>query len=352
MDVPRGQLCGCECPGCGASLNAKHGNGGRRPHFAHLGVTQGTSCAETALHRYAKQVLAETSALQLPAWAGGDGMPNPPEVRDDSGELRWGMTILWAGRITPIWDGRVEVGYGPFRPDVTVEDSDGRLWVEVLVTHEVGSQKAEEVRQVDGRMLEIDLSETPGHLVEMPDAFKRWVLYDAPRRWVWLPEAARAWETSHRQLLAELQVERDSKRRSVNFHAVPPMDWEALRFLFAERELIPINQPPVVKDDWVGAWIWLDGLGPAEIQSKLVRGAAVYRVRLEHGAERSVYLGQTKPDDHLIGRSRIGQETIPTGTERPKPQFSDHGVPENRVTMTGSGVPGHIVWPPGSRSSP
>lgn len=305
LDVPRGQVCGCQCPGCGAFLNAKHGNGGRRPHFAHLGTTQGASCAETALHRYAKQVLAETSALQLPAWTGAGDRPNPPEARDHHGELRWGAAVEWPGRITPIWDGQLEVDCGPFRPDVTVEDSDGRLWVEVRVTHEVGSQKTEEVRQVDGRMIEIDLSNTPGHFMDTPEAFKQWVLYDAPRHWVWLPEAAKAWEASNRQLLADLQAGRESKRSAVPLQAVPPMDWEALRVLFAERELIPINQPPVVNDDWVGAWVWLDDLGLAEIQSRLVRGAAVYRVRLEHGAERNVYLGGRSPMRHPHGLFNI-----------------------------------------------
>lgn len=293
MDVPRGKLCRCLCPGCGAPLNAKHGNGGRRPHFAHVGVTQGDSCAETALHRYAKQVLAETSALQLPAWTGADGMPNPPEIKDDNGEVHWGADVLWPGRVTPVWDGQLEVDCGTFRPDVTVEDGDGSLWVEVLVTHKVGAQKAQEVRQVDGRMLEIDLSDTPEHMLEMPEAFKQWVLYDAPRHWVWLPEAARAWSVSHRQLQAELQAERVSKTKPLILHAAPPMDWEALRVLFADRELIPINQPPLIQDDWVGAWIWLDELGPAEIQSRLVRGAPVYRVQSSQGEVRSVHLRGT-----------------------------------------------------------
>lgn len=69
------------------------------------------------------------------------------------------------------------------------------------------------------------------------------------------------------------------------------MDWEAFRILFEERRLIPINEPPFVKDELVGTWIWLDGLGLAEIQSRLVREAPVYRVQLENGAVRSVYLG-------------------------------------------------------------
>jgi hypothetical protein len=174
-----------------------------------------------------------------------------------------------------------------------VEDGDGPLWVEVLVTHEVGLQKAQEVRRVDGRMLEIDLSDTPEHLVEMPEAFKQWVLYDAPRHWVWLPEAAKAWNASHHQLLAELQAEQESKTTPLPPHTTPPMDWEAFRTLFAERELTPIDQPPLIQDDWVGAWIWLDGLGPAEIQSRLVRGASVYRVQTEQGSVCSVHLRRT-----------------------------------------------------------
>jgi hypothetical protein len=181
---------------------------------------------------------------------------------------------------------------GSFRPDVTLEDSAGPIWVEVLVTHDVDLQKANNVRQVDGRMLEIDLSDTPEHLMSMPDALERWVLYDAPRRWVWLPEAVMAWEASLRQLLADVQTEQEFQSRSTRMPEVSPLDWEALRALFAERELVPIDQPPAVQDDRVGAWIWLDGMGPAEIESRLVRGAPIYRVRLEHGPIRSVYLKQ------------------------------------------------------------
>src|SRR5690349_237693 len=64
-DVESGLACGCICPGCEAPLIAKKGDKVVW-HFAH----EGAACdngAETAIHRMAKQILAEERTVALPA---------------------------------------------------------------------------------------------------------------------------------------------------------------------------------------------------------------------------------------------------------------------------------------------
>ena len=68
--VPRGRACGCICPGCGEPLIARQGTV-LSWHFAHESKTSdGSRCVETAIHRYAKSVLAESTdkVLHLPGY--------------------------------------------------------------------------------------------------------------------------------------------------------------------------------------------------------------------------------------------------------------------------------------------
>src|SRR5690606_7199400 len=68
-DVPRGLACNCTCLGCGRPMVARHG-AELAHHFAHHGVAglTCTSAGETALHKFAKQVLNERLEFMLPLW--------------------------------------------------------------------------------------------------------------------------------------------------------------------------------------------------------------------------------------------------------------------------------------------
>ena len=83
--VDRGLACECNCPGCGKSLIAKKGDV-RINHFAHASnMRDGTKCAETAVHMYAKSVLAESTGkvLHLPSH-----LPYPYRYQE------WGRRIV------------------------------------------------------------------------------------------------------------------------------------------------------------------------------------------------------------------------------------------------------------------
>jgi hypothetical protein len=191
--------------------------------------------------------------------------------------------------------GRTEVALGAFRPDVVLRDADGELLVEVCVSHAVGDDKAALLRQLDIRTVEIDLSDCPAGLLATPLAFGKWVCEVAPRHWIWEPDAARQWRENAAALAAELQhfsLFREGDGRGPPFPSTAHMDWNAFRRLFEGREIVPINRPPFIDDPMVGAWIWLRELGAARITAQLTRMGGVYRVRLEGGAERIVYVAR------------------------------------------------------------
>ena len=74
-EVASGLECNCVCPGCGTRLIARKGNK-QDHHFGHYGTEDGRPCQtgpETALHKFAKEVLAHRLELELPPLAMGEG---------------------------------------------------------------------------------------------------------------------------------------------------------------------------------------------------------------------------------------------------------------------------------------
>src|SRR5690348_9510442 len=63
--VPRGKLCGCVCPACQAPLVARQGNQ-IAWHFAHESLSDCRGAVETAIHRFAKQVILDSRTIRLP----------------------------------------------------------------------------------------------------------------------------------------------------------------------------------------------------------------------------------------------------------------------------------------------
>ena len=172
-EVEQGLACNCVCPGCGRPLVAKKGPV-RVHHFAH----QGESCttgAETALHRMAKQIVADERRLVEP----GRDKPTPFEhatLPDD---------IPWPGR----------------RPDVVLWSETATLHVEVTVTHRCEPKKLDEIIRVGIPTIELDLStayrrKRLGWTVEQ--LTDRLVHDPGIRRWLHLPEPAteKEWPTA------------------------------------------------------------------------------------------------------------------------------------------------------------
>ena len=151
--VRRGLACGCTCPGCGQPLIARRGRV-RQAHFAH--VSDATPCVngtETALHRMAKQVLAEMRGLGLPALNVRRTLTDSRGRVHEDTEQVFDARVAWA-EIVEIEVERHQIG----RPDAVMRLRDGsELLVEFRVAHAVEKPKRDRSRKRGAAMLEIDL---------------------------------------------------------------------------------------------------------------------------------------------------------------------------------------------------
>lgn len=201
-----GRECGCVCPACGAPLVAKAADSTcRRPHFAHLAETDCRAGYETALHKKAKELVAEHAALLLPAWDGEADMPNPPQLQDDTGQWWHGTRVEFPSRQVGLQNVRLEQVQGDYTPDVIAEDETDELLIEIRVTHAVDALKRRRIQSEGKRLIEIDLSRLDPDVLQDEARLVQAVLY-APENRVWLacPEATEAWRESFRTLKAQV----------------------------------------------------------------------------------------------------------------------------------------------------
>lgn len=202
--VAHGLQCGCVCPACQAPLVAKATDSEhRRPHFAHLAETNCRAGYETALHKKAKQLLADHAALLLPPWNGQDGMANPPRLADDEGRWWNGMPVEYPSRLIQLQGVRLEEIQSDYIPDAIASDDQGELLVEIRVTHAVDSLKRRRIQAEGKRLVEIDLSNLDPDVLQDEAQLIHAVLYESANRyWLSCPEATEAWRTAYRDLKA------------------------------------------------------------------------------------------------------------------------------------------------------
>lgn len=151
-DVPSGLACACFCPGCGAALIAKKGNA-KRWHFSHLNVQPGQSCAESAIHAAAKQVLLEHGELVAPEFA------IDVAARTVSSQELYEHEILSPVRRIRFDRTAPEVTIGDVRPDVVGYRGERQLLVEMHFRHRVDQAKRDKLIRLGLPALEIDLSD-------------------------------------------------------------------------------------------------------------------------------------------------------------------------------------------------
>jgi len=197
--VVTGLACGCVCACCGAPVMAKAlDSKDRRAHFSHHGRAACSGGVESALHRMAKQVIADRRELLLPAWKGSPEMPNPPTRVNQMGETVVGVTVDFPPRVVELFAVAIEDRgvAADYRPDVLVRDREGELLVEIRVSHRVDPLKQRRVQADGRRMLEIDLSALPMEGLDLT-GLERAVLYGQNNRhWISHPAATAAWRTS------------------------------------------------------------------------------------------------------------------------------------------------------------
>jgi hypothetical protein len=155
LQVTKGIKCGCVCPGCGDALIAVHApSGDVTPHFRHK---SGSACAtgyETALHKAAKQLIADKEQLWFPVVRAEhfeqDALGNPHELRD----------VLIPAGIDKLTAVRTEQWLSRLRPDILAIGSlQGEVLVEIAVTHKVDHEKRAKVNARGLAMVEFNLGD-------------------------------------------------------------------------------------------------------------------------------------------------------------------------------------------------
>ena len=182
-DVDSGLTCGAKCLVCGEQLIAKKGDKNIH-HFSHNNVD--TNCSnESTIHLLAKYYLINIhdKRLRLPGYGIDSLMKmdigNCEHVVEPPSKCNDNHTFL-------DFTGVSEVGVGEFRPDITLFHYGGtKLHVEVCVTNPVSPIKLQKVVDHGEPMVQIDMS--AASLKWSKQEFIDYILYNAPREWVYHP---------------------------------------------------------------------------------------------------------------------------------------------------------------------
>ena len=190
-EVSSGLECSCVCPGCGTRLVARKGNQ-KDHHFGHYGVEDGRPCQtgpETALHKFAKEVLARRLELELPPLVVGEGP---------------GKWVGFSGGTYGFDAALLENRLGEIVPDVIARKGERHLLVEFLVTHACDEAKIARIVAMDVAAIEIDLSGLPRDIsrADLEEA----ILTAAPRKWLHNPKLRAAQVKLGRQARERDQV--------------------------------------------------------------------------------------------------------------------------------------------------
>ena len=200
-EVQSGLACGCTCIGCGATLVAKKG-AKKRWHFAHHSVEIGESCAESAIHAAAKQVLLEHNWFRLP------GMRVAVYGQATSGQALEESSVLSEERVVRFERTCAEVWEDGIRPDVVGYRGERRLLVEMYFRHRVDESKRRKIGELKLPTIEVDLSDLD--VSTGFDAIAQRVLHEtAYKSWLFFPNE----EQERQRLLASLatRIERANR---------------------------------------------------------------------------------------------------------------------------------------------
>lgn len=198
-DVPNGHACECLCPGCGGKLSAKNAGQKMRPHFAHIGNAS-RACFETAVHRFAKQVLLEATSVVLPEWSKIASSTDADFRRHERNHVRPAREWKYSTALEELTMGRI-------RPDVVLrDDRRAELLVEIYVRHAVDESKANHVRSNGLAMMEIDLSQVTDDDLEAGN-FESLVLLDpSTRAWIHAPRLQAQFDAMEADLQLEVEA--------------------------------------------------------------------------------------------------------------------------------------------------
>lgn len=240
QSVIRGLACECVCPECNVPLVACKGET-VRPYFRHYAEPETCSQArETALHLFAKQLIASERRLALP--------------RPGLGEIK---TV----------QAEITLAYG-IRPDLFMSYQSGEtLAVEIWVSHQSDRTKVELYAQHDQAAVEIDLR--PYRFVDEAD-WPAIILEIADRAWLYPPLALRVEYERRRQEIID-------RMREAREQAIREMEEAEAARTFEEKKLAKIQEAEARRqqslrvDDALA--LWRVKLAQAEHKQELVKAA-------------------------------------------------------------------------------
>jgi hypothetical protein len=188
-EVNAGLACGCICPNCSERLIAKKGEVNEH-HFAHDFNSDCVGAPESALHLLAKEVISQGRELFIPeleievSLVGANGIKLYRENSQSAYILQYEKV-------------EIEQTVDNYRPDLTVileptiitdriyYGMESCIDVEVKVTHGVDEEKLAKVATMNRPMIEIDVSEA--NTLADRQELEHWIIYHAPRRWLYHP---------------------------------------------------------------------------------------------------------------------------------------------------------------------
>lgn len=151
--------CNCICPYCGRSLVAKILGEHNQKHFSHY---KGSDCGkglETALHLFAKQVIAENKKIRVPVYSYYE------EYEDKYNGVEIREICLVEEKLIEFDRIQIEKYENNFKPDVIAYKGRYKLGIEIAVTHEVDEEKRNKIIQSGLSTLEINLNIADNNLI-------------------------------------------------------------------------------------------------------------------------------------------------------------------------------------------
>ncbi len=200
------------CVRCDGPLVARLGKKYRH-HFGHMATCECDGGRETAIHVFSKEALLRGRCLTLPECVASvptlgllyTEFPIKASIHSWSGGMY--RQVIKPSQVVTFDDVSLEVVHDGFRPDAVATMRGRAMAVEFANTHFTGPDKVTLIMNVNISAVEVDVSDPPLDLP--PQDLERWVLHDAPRKWLHNGRAV-AWEEG---LTREVNAIVDAKRK-------------------------------------------------------------------------------------------------------------------------------------------
>lgn len=316
-EVDAGLACECSCFGCGAILVAKKGQKNRW-HFAHHKVEIGETCAESAIHAAAKQVLLEQNWLTVPELTiVVSSQAKLGLMMQESSTLCERRTIRFERSLPEVWETNI-------RPDVVGYRGGKRLLVEMFFRHKVDTDKLRKLSDLKLPSIEIDLADMD--LSTGFEAITQRVIHDTSfKSWLFFPneeeerhrlrmrlakrirqanneQKAKAASDREREATRQRKLHEDRTRREAAAERYRQMSPEAKEQDLRERLGIVGRWPYYLQKDSVG--------GSAISEKPMIWQAALFARFIFNKANLSYDLKQSLIFGWVLDRFDTGSSSI------------------------------------------